>query len=203
MSLPGPSIETLRLMDVDVFILIGGRSSRFGSDKAFFEFEGEALAARMARVARMAHPGAQVRFLAASGAQFGEKTTELGAPAVFDLRPGSGAWSGVHAALSCSQAEWTLILACDLAFVTAEFLRSLLENAMENVDAVVPRQPDGKLQPLCAVYRTHAVRPIVEKNIDSGGRLPPLASIFESLPTAIIDVDPEMLRNINSPADLS
>jgi molybdopterin-guanine dinucleotide biosynthesis protein A len=37
-------------MDIDAFILIGGRSERFGRDKAFVEFEGETLAARAERI---------------------------------------------------------------------------------------------------------------------------------------------------------
>jgi len=189
-------------MDVDVFILIGGRSSRFGSDKAFFEFEGEALAARMARVARMAHPGARLRFLAASDEQFGAKTVELDASTVFDVKTGFGAWSGVHAALSHSGAEWTLILACDLPFVSEDLLKRLSEECSDSVDAVVARQFDSRLQPLCAIYRTKKALPIAELVL-TREVLPPLASIFERVPTAIIDADPEMLRNINSPTDLS
>jgi len=35
-------------MQIEPFILVGGRSTRFGVDKATFEFEGETLAERAA-----------------------------------------------------------------------------------------------------------------------------------------------------------
>ena len=186
---------------IETFILIGGRSRRFGSDKAFFEFEGEALAARLARVARMAHPGAPVRFLAASEGQFGEKTTELGAPTVFDVKPGLGAWSGVHAALFHSQSEWTLILACDLPFITADLLQRLYELRRDN-DAVVTRQADGRLQPLCAIYRTNKALSFVEEVLRHQD-LPPLTSIFQGVDSAFVDVGGDLLRNVNTPADIA
>ena len=37
-------------MDIDAFILIGGRSSRLGTDKAFVELDGQTLAARAANM---------------------------------------------------------------------------------------------------------------------------------------------------------
>ena len=189
-------------MELETFILIGGRSSRFGSDKAFFEFDGEALAARMARLARVAHPCAPVRFLAASEGQFGEKTIALGAPTIFDVRSGFGAWSGVHAALSYSQAEWTLILACDLPFITTDLLQRLCEECGDAIDAVVARQRGGRLQPLCAVYRTEKALAFADQVMDKAD-LPPLASISQGLETAFVDVGGDLLRNVNTRADLS
>jgi molybdopterin-guanine dinucleotide biosynthesis protein A len=189
-------------LELEAFILIGGRSKRFGSDKAFFEFEGEALAARMARLARMAHPGARVRFLGASEEQFGGKTAELDAPTVFDVKTGFGPWSGLHAALTHSTAEWTLILACDLPYITIELQQRLYEECANDVDAVVARQSDGRPQPLCAVYRTEKARPIADQML-TREVLPPLRIICRELDTAFIDVEGDLLRNANTQADLA
>ncbi len=46
-------------MDVDAFILIGGRSSRFGTDKAFAEFSGQTLAERAAKAVELGLTGSE------------------------------------------------------------------------------------------------------------------------------------------------
>ena len=189
-------------MDIEAFILIGGQSTRFGADKAFFLFEGETLGGRAARVAGMALHAAPVRFVAASAGQFGSRLTDMVGDIVFDRNPGKGAWSALDAALSNSAAEWTLVLACDLPFVSTELLQQLTGGCIDEVDAVIPRQPDGRLQPLCAVYRTGPARSAVEGRISSSERLPPVNMLFEDLKTKIIQVDTNELRNINTPADL-
>jgi len=188
-------------LDVEAYILIGGRSTRFGSDNAFFEFEGESLAARALGIVETAFQGIHATFVAASQEQFGIKIVGLQRPVIFDLRKGFGAWSGLDAALSRSSAEWTLVMACDLPFVTREFLLRLADATEGQVDAVVPRQEDGRLQPLCALYRTEKVRPAVQEMIGKGS-VPPLTSIFEHVRSTIVDAEPDVLTNVNTPADL-
>ena len=189
-------------MDIEAFILIGGRSTRFGSDKAFFEFEGEALALRAAAVVEAAFPGIHVTFVAASRDQFGIKTDGLERPVIFDRRKGFGAWSGLDAALSHSRAQWTLVLACDLPFVTSEFLQQLGQAADANVDAVVARQADGRLQPLCAMYRGDALHSVVGESMMARSA-PPLAGIFKRVRSTFVDAGSDVLRNVNTPADLA
>jgi molybdopterin-guanine dinucleotide biosynthesis protein A len=78
---------------------------------------------------------------------------------IADLRPGFGAWSGLHAAVAYSRSEWALVLACDYPFVTSDLLTLLAGFASKECDAVVPVQPDGRLQPLCALYRAAVIGP--------------------------------------------
>ncbi|HTH50305.1 MAG TPA: molybdenum cofactor guanylyltransferase [Pyrinomonadaceae bacterium] len=189
-------------MDLEAFILIGGRSTRFGRDKAFVEFKGETLAGRVARVVQSAFPDRAIHFVAASENQFGSKIKDLEWPVVYDRRSGFGGWSAVDAALTNSRSEWTLVLACDLPFVTPELLRSLANEESDDVDAVVPRQTDGRLQPLCAFYRTSPAGRAVGDIFAQGGRLPPLVSIFDELTHSVVAAGDDVLRNVNSPADL-
>lgn len=190
-------------MDIEIFILIGGRSTRFGSDKAFFEFQGETLVARAARVASVAFDGAPVKFVAASAEQFGPRVAEMGADIVFDRKPGMGAWSALDAALANSAAKWTLVLACDLPFVSTDLLQQLTGECIDDVEAVVPKQSEGRLQPLCAVFETAAARAAVQRYISAGERLPPVTTLFRDLKTKVVEVETDELLNVNSPADLS
>ena len=199
-------------MDIDAFILIGGRSERFGRDKAFFEFEGETLAARAARTVDAALSPAHLTFVTSGEDQFAADVLfGLGKPVVADLKPGFGAWSGLHTALAYVRAEWAFVLACDLPFVTAEGLRALAANLSAEVDAVIPRQSDGLLQPLCAFYRPGAVRPVVDEMLMGNMSLPALQTITELVRTRIVGATetaslaaPEdFFHNVNRPDDVS
>jgi molybdopterin-guanine dinucleotide biosynthesis protein A len=198
-------------MDTDAFILIGGRSSRFNTDKAFAEFAGETLAKRTARVVETALAPTQATLIAAAQGQFDTKLlSKLDPPVIFDLKPGFGAWSGVYTALCSARKEWLFLSACDHPFITPEFLRLLAAGTADKFEAVVPRQPDGRLQPLCAFYRARAALPTVERAIANGGRIPALTRIFDSLKTHIIEPEAysslenadKFFLNINTPDDM-
>lgn len=85
----------------------------------------------------------------------------LGFPVHPDVSPGFGPLSGIQTALTYCRREWALVLACDLPFVTADLLGVLLEQR-EGADAVVPRDKDDFLQPLCALYSTRCLSATVE-----------------------------------------
>lgn len=76
-------------------------------------------------------------------------------PRVFDIYENRGALSGVHAALKDCKTEFAVILAVDLPFITSNVIAKLCEiiSLEQETSAVVPRQSDDRLQPLCAVYR--------------------------------------------------
>ncbi|HEY2847480.1 MAG TPA: molybdenum cofactor guanylyltransferase [Pyrinomonadaceae bacterium] len=191
------------MTDLEAFILIGGRSSRFGRDKAFVEFEGETLAARAGRTVEAAFPGIRITFVAAEDGQFGEMVDELDHPVIFDTRKGFSAWSGLHSALSNSSAEWTLVFACDLPFVKSELLRLLASDRDSDWDAVVSKEADGRLQPLCSIYRTKTTLALVESRLNADKSLPPLTGLFQQLRTKVVEVNDDDLRNVNTAADLT
>ncbi|CAN5336133.1 hypothetical protein BH10ACI2_BH10ACI2_18340 [soil metagenome] len=199
-------------MEIDAFILIGGRSSRLGTDKAFVELDGKTLAIRAAETVESAMSPARLKFVISTGDQFGaDLLFRLGRPVVTDLRPGFGAWSGLDTALGYAMSEWCLVLACDLPFVTVEFLRLLSSLATDEIDAVVPRQIDGRLQPLCAIYRSTPLRAIVGEIFTGKNSVPPIASIFDRLKTRIVEPyeyanlagAEKMFLNINTETDLA
>jgi molybdopterin-guanine dinucleotide biosynthesis protein A len=134
------------MLEIEGFILIGGRSSRMGTDKALLDLGGQSfvehvLAALASITTETSLVGDEER--CASWPQL---------PAVPDVHVKWGALGGLHAALAACRAEWAAVAACDLPFITGElFVR--LASLRENFDAVVPVQPDGRWQPLCALYR--------------------------------------------------
>ncbi len=199
-------------MDLDAFILIGGRSSRLGVDKAFVELGGETLATRSADLVESALSPSRITFVTGSEGQFKtDLLSSLGHPVINDLKPGFGAWSGVYAALAHAQSEWTFIFACDLPFVSIELLQLLGGFANGETEAVVSRQPDGLLQPLCGFFRTLLTLAVAEAVITGQSSLPPLNSIFGDLKTRIVEPDEyshlpnaeKLFLNINTENDLA
>ncbi len=199
-------------MTVESFILIGGRSVRFGEDKAFATFGRRPLAEHSAATAAEAFPDRPITFVTSSEAQFdGRLVFSLGYPSVADIRPGFGAWSGFYTAVNYARADLVLVLACDLPLVTADLLRLLAGHVTSDVDAVIPRQPDGRLQPLCGIYRAAAVRSSANGIEFGRASMPSLASFVEGLRTRVVEEGEyarltdarELFANVNTPDALS
>ncbi len=151
-------------MDIEGFILVGGQSSRMGQDKARLVLNGRSFAERIHDALRKVT--ARTRTVGAKGA-----AAPAGLGNVADVYAEWGALGGLHAALSACRAEWALVVACDLPFVTGELFERLAERCNQ-FDAVVPVQEDGRLQPLCALYRADVCRERARELIERGERRP-------------------------------
>ena len=178
---------------VSGFVLAGGRSSRMGRDKALMAYGDHTLIEHIARLVERAC-GSVV--LVGCPERYGA----LPYPAIEDALPGQGPLGGFQAALCASSAEWTLVVACDMPWITVELLESILDAARECAgDCLVPVSPDGHLQPLCALYRRRCLAAIsallgrgVRKMRDA---IPQLAPVLLPMPSA------EVFRNVNTPQD--
>ncbi len=167
---------------IDAFILIGGRSSRLGTDKAFAELGGETLAERSIAIMRSGLSSAKrITMVAGSSSQFAIEAITADIPFIFDLHEGRGPLGGIHAALSYANTAWIFVLACDYPFVLPELIQLLAEKVSDEFDAIVPEQEDGRLQPLCAFYNVAAAQPIVEEILQRPRMPPPMYEIVAQL----------------------
>lgn len=130
---------------------------------------------------------------------------ELGLPIWEDERPSLGPLGGILTALVNSQAASTLIVAGDMPFLTATFLRHLIEMARGSADAVIPRTAAG-YQPLCGVYRRRCIAAI-RRRLDVGAltvtQLLSDLRVREIGETELARLDPggTLFFNVNTPAD--
>ena len=127
---------------IHIAVLAGGQSRRMGRDKALLPLGDQTLIERVIAAAR---PLAYPRVIVGDPATY----AHLGLPVLPDRRPGLGPLGGLHTALGQTAAP-VLLLACDLPFLTADFLGYLV-NRRGPHQAVVPYTAAG-LQPLCALY---------------------------------------------------
>jgi molybdopterin-guanine dinucleotide biosynthesis protein A len=164
-----------------------------GRDKAFLPCEGEALASRTARIACAAAGTVVLIGDPARHAVFGY-------PVVADRYPGEGPLGGIVTALRDTAAEFNLVVACDMPRLTLEFLDELLTAAeAEPVEILVPTTGDGRLEPLCAVYRQSA-RAGLERAFDAGLRK--VTAAFAGLVVRRFPVqEVACFQNLNTPED--
>ena len=196
-------------MDRSAIVLAGGFSSRFGQDKGVLELANKPLikhvvdavkpivdevivvANSQERIAKYAEiVAADVRFTVDSGEQNG---------------PLVGALTGFESA----HGKYALLLPFDMPFVSREVVSLLFELCL-NKAAVVPRWPDGKVEPLHAVYQTNVALDAARRAVDEGKM--DMQAVVERMrgvryvSTLVIhQLDPDFRTffNINTPVDLT
>lgn len=171
-------------MIIDSYILIGGRSARFGSPKALLKLDGRPLLDRTAETIKKAFTETRITLVASSPEQFLGLNTGL--PFIFDLYPDRGPWSGLHAALAYARTEWIFVTACDYPFISVDLLKYAAGLIDGSFDAIVNAQPDGRLQPLCTFYRKEPGLRVVEEILTNNRPTPPLRAVFEKVRTRIV-----------------
>lgn len=186
------------MFDATGFITAGGKSSRMGIDKAWLEIEGQPLIERVLGSLRAVT--STVAIIANT-----EGYRSLGVPVFTDSHQGVGPLEAVRVALSNTQTDRILLVACDLPFLTPE-LFSFLLSIPSTSEAIVPLSADNQLEPLCAIYCKDSLQ-AVENLIEHGERK--MAKLFELVPTRFVEfkeireLDGAYLffENINTPDD--
>lgn len=157
------------MFDVQGFILVGGASRRMGQDKAQLRLGSETMLARIA--AQLSPVTSSVTLVGSPQAYEAHPL-----PSVTDIHEKWGALGGIHAALSAAETDWIIVIACDLPFVTSglfERLKSFVdESPSEFIDSIIPLQPDGRPQPVCALYRAQTCLPEIERLVSAGEHTP-------------------------------
>jgi molybdopterin-guanine dinucleotide biosynthesis protein A len=153
------------MSDVQGFILVGGASRRMGQDKAQLRLGSATMIERIA--GQLSAATSSVTLVGSPQAYVGHTL-----PAIPDVYEKWGALGGIHAALAAAKTDWIIVIACDLPFATHELFKRLKSFADETVDAIVPIQPDGRPQPVCALYRRQTCLPEIETLIRAGEHTP-------------------------------
>jgi molybdopterin-guanine dinucleotide biosynthesis protein A len=165
-------------------LLVGGGSRRFGSPKA------------LARIGEKTFADIAWECLAWCDERLACGKLLDGLPLRFPVRDDDSRvrapLAGVVAGLRAARFDVIVALPVDLPFVTAQALQ-MLASACRG-DAAVPQTG-----PLPGAYRSSALH-VLERRLRA--RELALAAALEELETRVVEVDPRLLANINSPQDL-
>lgn len=141
-------------------LLAGGRSRRMGRDKARISYGGRPLIVRQLQLLQELDPE-EVFISARTEADY----ADLGTQVLADGFVGQGPVAGVERALCLARGSLVLVLAVDLARMTADLLRQVVRACGPSIGAV-PRI-GGELEPLAACY-PKAAHAIAAERLDAG-----------------------------------
>ena len=184
--------------DVTGFVLVGGKSSRMGTNKALLSLNGRTLVERTRQIVE--HVCDKVFLLGPRDiyGSFG--------PCYEDIYPDCGPLGGIHVALVNSPTPYSLVISVDTPFVTAEFLHYMVGRALESSAMVTAPRIGGVVQPLCAVFARNFL-PIAEAALKSGKyKVEPLFPRDQMLVLTEDEVQrfalpAQMFENLNTPED--
>src|SRR5580693_6387594 len=193
------------VVSVAGLILAGGESSRMGVDKGLLEIAGVPMIVRAARLVESV-TGAPAVVVGTP-----EKYRGLGLRTIADDWPGGGPLGGIATALRASDAEWNLIVACDLPYLTREWLEYLLQRGRDSAEeAVVAMNLTAAnkrgAEPLCAMYHkgcAPSIRRALERGVRkvTDGLAELRVEMMEPAKWKDFDSDGLLFKNVNTPAD--
>lgn len=181
-------------MIFDAIVVAGGRSSRMdGVDKLGVVLDGLPL---LAHACRAVEAASRLVVVGPSGLA----GTPSRAVVVREDPPFGGPAAALGAGVSAlgAGASYVAVVAGDVPRAAAAV--PLLLAAVSGGDGVIARQPDGRRQPLLAVYRTAALRAAV----DAMSPLTGLAvhRLISGLDLIELDLPDDFIADIDTPEDL-
>jgi len=191
-----------------VLILAGGFSKRFGQDKCLINLVGKPLVLHV--IDRVSTVADEKVVVVGSNAPIEALSNLLKSKArvMVDKHEGQSPLVGALTGFESVNAEISLLLPCDTPFVSAEIVALLLDLCL-NKAAVIPRWPNGYIEPLQAAYNTKSAIVAAKKALNEGKR--DLSSMISHLhgiryiSTLVLQqLDPKLLTffNVNTPQDL-
>jgi len=175
----------------DGLILAGGKSSRFGSNKATFVLENRRL---VDWVSGHMRPVVSSLIISAGSAPL----VLPQAVQVQDRVENRGPLEGLAAGFRESKKEWVLVCPVDMPLVDTAFFEKILLARTTDLDAVVATSKGsvGSIHPLCGVFK----RALLE-SVDLAISMNHLRVLdwIATLNLARVEGEPEQLRNFNYP----
>lgn len=182
------------------YILAGGRSKRFGSNKALLTVKGQPLLQLLQQ--QMQESGLRVTLVAQSVDDYGS----LGIPTICDFVPDSGPMAGLIAALTNCQSQGfqrCFVTCCDILEWNPAWNRWILEQFEHGIHSLAVTLSSQDFVPFPGLYHIDCL-PKAESCFQRGDRS--MRALFHDLGRHAIscNVQPEQLpKSFNTPTELS
>ncbi len=178
------------------FVLAGGAIRRMGRDKALLPLGETTMIEQIA---------AAVRGAAGNVTVIGpmERYQHLGLSVIPDEVENCGPLGGLYTALRATEADWNIVVACDMPGVTEAFLKQMLQAAAESGGDCLVSETGGKLHPLCAVYHRRLVRAAESAIHCKLFKMQDFISTLQAVRWTVPDCFSNALANVNTLAEWS
>lgn len=154
-------------MDKSAIILAGGFSSRFGQDKGLLPLVKKRLIRYVLNATNGIVDETIIVVSSESQAENFAKVVDSNVNIVVDIDDVQSPLIGASTGFRKTQGEYSLLLPCDTPLVSTKILLLLFE-LCTNRNAVIPRWPNGYIEPLQAVYRTKLALEAAESAFSEG-----------------------------------
>lgn len=154
-------------MRISAIILAGGSSKRLGQDKGLIRLAGKPLLIHV--LDRISGVVDEIVVVVSSESQkriFGELVKRR-AKVTVDNDKTQSPLVGALTGFENVQGEYSLLLPCDAPFVSSQIASLLLDLCISR-SAVIPKWPNGFIEPLQAAYHTKSAQTAAEKALESG-----------------------------------
>ena len=193
------------MFDVTGIILIGGLSTRMGSDKALLPVEGSTLLQYC--INTISQVVDEIVVVNAPNRAAPEIHSDI--PLIFgeDRLADEGPLIGMAAGLALANNSISIVTAVDMPLIRSQLLELLIKKIDNKHEWVVPIA-DGRPQPLCSALSTSSLS-IISAKILEGARAP--MALADDLNAYMLkenewkEVDPigQSFKNINTPEEFS
>jgi len=189
-------------------ILAGGLSKRLGQDKGLIKLAGKPLLVHV--LDRISGVIDEIVVVVSSESQkriFGDLVKQR-ARVTVDRDKTQSPLVGALTGFENVRGEYSLLLPCDVPFVSGQIASFLLDLCISR-SAVIPRWPNGFIEPLQAAYHTKSAQTAAEKALESGkmdlqSMIAFLRGVRYVSTLVLQQVDPKLLTffNVNTFVDL-
>lgn len=186
-------------------VLAGGKSTRFGSDKASALLLGRPMLQWV--VAALERTCESIVVVRADGQVLPYIESQVPLDVVGDQYPAKGPLAGLVSGFPATQTDLCFAISCDAPLVRPELIPWLAARAVGH-DVVCPKI-DGFLQGLCAIYRPASCLPVLRNLVERdllqvGAALCELDTlVVRDSDVRTVDADLRSFRNANRPEALA
>ena len=186
-------------MKIAGVVLAGGQSSRYGQPKMFELFNGHPLYKHSLNALQK---NQLEPLIIATNTSLQPKFPQEKVHWIIEKQPHQGPLFALqNIMMNFPDVEWFFVIASDMPFIQADFVRTMLSFIDNRFDAIVPKQA-SRLQPLAALYRRSALsnaNQLVQQNKRS------MNALLEQLQVCYVpfEMESSTFININTQQDWS
>ena len=186
--------------DITGVILAGGKSSRFGSNKALAMVDGKPLIQHVADLMSSLFPECILITNTPAEYEF------LSVPMTHDRYQDSGPLAGIHAALLKISTPRAFVVACDMPNLSPELIQYICNINEQEYEVIIPSPEKGQ-EPLFGIYHKKSLE-VIESYLQQKDFK--IISVLEDLQVRrvseqeILSITEDLgcFKNINRPTDL-
>lgn len=182
------------VVDIEAFVLAGGKSSRMGRDKGLVLLNGQPMISYVLKA--LSKTGIPVSIIAHN-----TDYENFEHPVYIDLIEEKGPIGGLFTAFSHTKAKAVLLISCDMPLVTSEALKQLMDKA--EINRIIAATAEGRINPLFSIYPVALLEEVKKRIQDDNLKMTDfiLENKYTLVPSIALEM-PGIFQNVNTPEEL-